>query len=144
MLRCGWTVERVRHDYGLDLIMRTYSGNGAIQSGSVWFQLKATQHLPTLRDNGTIPIRVEWGDLLLWLNEPMPVVLVVYDAMEDKAYWLHVQEYFRERSWAARTGMTNTISLRVPIVNVLDEAAVRLFARFRDECLLRSVRSKRT
>jgi hypothetical protein len=138
VLRCGWTVERVRHDYSLDLIMRTYSATGQIQSGSVWFQLKATEHLPKLRNNRAIRVRVEWRDLLLWLNEPMPVILIVYDAMEDKAYWLHVQEYFRGRDWAARSDMATTVSLHVPAANVLDEAAVRLFARFRDECLLRS------
>ncbi len=135
VLRCRWTIERVRHDYGLDLIMRTYSDTGEIQSGSVWFQLKATEKLPKPRGNLTIPIRVEWRDLLSWLNEPMPVILIIYDAVEDKAYWLHVQEYFRGRDWAARSGLTTTVTLYLPIANVLDEAAVRLFARFRDECL---------
>ena len=136
VLRCGWTVERVQHDYGLDLIMRTYSGSGQIQSGSVWFQLKATEHIPRLRDGRKIPVRVEWRDLLLWVNEPMPVILIVYDAVQDRSYWLHVQEYFRGRDWAARIEMTTTVTVHVPAANVLDETAIRLFARFRDECLL--------
>jgi hypothetical protein len=90
-----------------------------------------------VRDNRTIPVRVDWRDLLLWINEPMPVILIIYDAALDKAYGLHVQEYFRGRDWAARTGRTTTVSLHVPAANLLDEAAVRLFARFRDECLIR-------
>ncbi len=135
VLRCGWTVERVQHDYGLDLIMRTYSTSGQIQSGSVWFQLKATERMTRSRDNRKIPVRVEWRDLLLWINEPMPVILIVYDAVEDRAYWLHVQEYFRGREWAAGIGMTTTVTVYLPASNVLDHAAVRLFARFRDDCL---------
>jgi len=67
----------------------------------------------------------------------MPVILVVYDAVEDRAYWLHVQGYFRGRPWAERAGMTTTVTLHVPVGNVMGEAAVRLFARFRDECLPR-------
>ena len=38
VLRCGWTVERTRHDYGLDLLMRTYSGSGEIESGRSIFE----------------------------------------------------------------------------------------------------------
>jgi hypothetical protein len=136
VLRCGWTVERVHHDYGLDLIMRTYSGSGQIQSGSVWFQLKATEHMIRSRDGRTIPIRVEWRDLLLWVNEPMPVILIAYDGIEDLAYWLYVQDYFRGRDWAARAEMTTTVTMHVSAANVLDETAVRLFARFRDQCLI--------
>jgi Domain of unknown function (DUF4365) len=135
VLRCGWTVERVQHDYGLDLIMRTYSASGQIQSGSIWFQLKATEHMPRLRGNRTIPIRVEWRDLLLWVNEPMPVILIVYDAVEDRAYWLHVQEYFRGRGWAARMELNTSVRVYVPAANILDETAVRSFARLRDDCL---------
>ncbi len=144
VLRCGWTVERVRHDYGLDLILRTYSRNGQIQSGSVWFQLKATEHLPGPGRDQAIPVRVEWRDLLLWVNEPMPVILVLYDVAAEQAYWLHVQEYFRGREWAARTGGATTISVRVPVGNVLDETAVRLFARLRDRCLVNPGRSTRS
>src|SRR5205807_17909 len=99
VLRCGWTVERIRHDYGLDLVMRTYSSDGQIRSDSVWFQLKATERMPKLRDSRTFPVRVEWRDLLLWLNEPMPVILAIYNAVEDQAYWLYVQAYFRGRDW---------------------------------------------
>jgi Domain of unknown function (DUF4365) len=45
VLRCGWTVERKRHDYGLDLYMQTYNGDGETENGWVWFQLKATDSL---------------------------------------------------------------------------------------------------
>jgi hypothetical protein len=143
-LRCGWTVERVQHDYGLDLILRTYSPNGQIQNGSVWFQLKATEHLPGPGPTQTIPVRVEWRDLLLWVNEPMPVILVLYDVAEDRAYWLHVQEYFRGREWAARARGATTVSVHVPAIHVLDEAAIQRFAQLRDRCLVNARRRNRS
>lgn len=135
VLRCGWTVERTQHDYGLDLVMRTYSASGEIESGTIWLQLKATDRLSWSRDKQTILVRLQWGDLLSWVNDPMPVILVIYDAGDDRAFWLHVQEYFRTWHWAERSGSTATVSVHVPARHRLDETAVRGFARLRDECL---------
>src|SRR5258707_7111127 len=98
--RCGWTVERVRHDYGTDLMMRTFRANGEIEVGEISFQLKASDSLQKSADGRSISIRLDWRDLLLWLNETMPVVLVAFDATDDIAYWLDVQEYFRQYQWA--------------------------------------------
>jgi len=135
VLRCGWTVERTRHDYGIDLCMDTYDANGEVENGRVTFQLKATDSLKRSADGAVVRIRLEWRDLLFWLNELQPVILVLYDARDDKSYWLYVQEYFRRQPWKERAGRTTTVTVGVPASNILDEAAVRLFARFRDERL---------
>jgi hypothetical protein len=71
--------------------------------------------------------------ILFWLNDPVPVIFIVYDAIEEKAYWLDVQAYFRVQEWAARAGSAETITVRIPAENKLDEAAVRLIAKTRDE-----------
>jgi len=63
VLRCGWTVERTRHDYGIDLIMRTYRARGEVQNGEVFFQLKATDSLSWSADKLAILVRLEWRDL---------------------------------------------------------------------------------
>jgi hypothetical protein len=128
VLRCGWTVERTRHDYGIDLLLRTYGPTGEVENDEIGLQLKATDSLPRSADRSTIPLRLEWRGLLFWLKEAIPIILIVYDAAGDRAYWLHVQAYFRGRLWA-----TATVTVHVPAQNLLDEAAVRLFARFRDE-----------
>ena len=133
VLRCGWTVERTRHDYGLDLYLETYNIDGEGENGWVRFQLKATDSLRRSADGTVIPLRLEWRDLLFWLNEAEPVMLLLYDAREDRAYWLYVQEYFRQTQWTTRASAASTMTVRVPADNVLDEASVRLFARFRDE-----------
>jgi hypothetical protein len=71
--------------------------------------------------------------LLFWLNEKQPVILILYDAQEDKGYWLYVQEYVRQVQWKTRAAATTTVTVRIPAGNVLDETAIRSFARFRDE-----------
>lgn len=133
VLRCGWTVERTRHDYGLDLIMDTFNANGEVENGRIAFQLKATDARKRSVDGTTIPVRLEWRDLLFWVNEGEPVILILYDAHEDRAYWLYVQEYFRQTQWTARAAATTTVTVHVPADNVLDEAAIRLFGQFRNE-----------
>jgi Domain of unknown function (DUF4365) len=135
VLRCGWTVERMRHDYGIDLMMRTYADTGEIETGAVYIQVKATDSLPLSGDRRTIPLQLEWRDLLFWLNEPMPVIVIVYDAAEDKAYWLNVQAYFRDQAWEERAGAAVPVTVHVPTGNLLDEAVVRRFRQFRDENL---------
>jgi hypothetical protein len=133
ILRCGWTVERTRHDYGIDLFMQTYTADGEAESGWVRFQLKATDNLKRSSDGKVIALRLEWRDLLFWLNERQPVILVRYDAQADTAYWLDIQAYFRGTKWRARAGGAATITVHIPAGNILDESAIRLFARFRDE-----------
>jgi hypothetical protein len=62
----------------------------------------------------------------------MPVILVVYDAAKDQAYWLHVQAYFvgPRRGPRRRTQVTTTAYL--PREQVVNEAAIRQFAQLRD------------
>lgn len=133
VLRCGWTVERTRHDYGIDLLMRTDDTTGEVENGEIALQVKASDSLRRSSDQRSVRLRLEWRDLLFWLNEAMPVILVAYDAVEEQGYWLHVQRYLRDREWAARMGASATVTVLIPTQNVLDEPAVRLFARFRDE-----------
>ena len=134
VLRCGWTVERTRYDYGIDLFLDTYTADGEVENGRILLQLKATDSRRRSADGTVIPVRLEWRDLLYWLNEPLPVLLIFYAVQEDRAYWLYVQDYFRGRPWANRAGQTTSVTVHVPVSNVPDEAAIRLFGRFRDAC----------
>lgn len=134
ILRCGWTAERTWYDYGLDLDMHTYNSRGEVENGSVLLQLKATDVLKRSAEGTVIPVRLEWRDVLFWANELDPVILVRYDAREDKAYWLYVQEYFRQVQWpVVRSGKASTVTVHIPAGSVLDEAAIQRFARFRNE-----------
>ena len=48
VLLCGFSVDRVQHDYGYDLTMTTYQDTGEIEPGAVYIQVKATDRLPRL------------------------------------------------------------------------------------------------
>ncbi len=130
-LRCGFAVERVWFDYGLDLAVLTYTPSGEAENGNFWVQLKATDELRLRRDRQAIMVRVERAHLLFWLNESFPVFLIVYDALREAAYWLYVQRdlgegrVFRLR----RTG--SRISIHIPVSNVINDEAMRQFAKFK-------------
>jgi hypothetical protein len=136
VLLCGWIVQRFSPDYGLDLLMTTFNRRGEIENGDVRLQIKATSSLKRDARRKTIAVRLEWRDMVYWLNEPLPVILVVYEARSDRAWWLYLNETLRAEGRMALTRAKVTI--RVPKANVLDSAAVRRFRRFRNAALART------
>lgn len=136
ILQCGWTVQRFSPDYGLDLLMTTFNRHGEIENGDVRLQIKATSSLKSDARRKTIAVRLEWRDLVYWLNELLPVILVVYDAKSDQAWWLYLNEALRAEGRKAPTRAKVTV--RVKKANVLDKTAVRRFRQFRDVAQTRS------
>jgi uncharacterized protein DUF4365 len=90
----GHTAQRVESDYGYDLVMMTYDTEGCPEPGLVYLQLKASETLP--RSGTDYVCDVDLRDWNLWVHEPMPVFLVLFDASRRRAYWLNVQRYPRE------------------------------------------------
>jgi hypothetical protein len=126
ILRCGFTAERIIHDYGLDLYMTTYDAEGEAECDWVLFQVKATDHLTRTVDGANVIFRIERADLNRWMRETYPAILVVYDAQADRAYWLYVQAHFAAKQ--SRALASQKVTIRIPAANVLDEAAIRRFA----------------
>lgn len=65
----------------------------------------------------------------------MPYMLVVFDASADTAYWMYVQAYFERHPEFTLAGAGATVTVHIPLSNVLDEDTIRRFARFRDAVL---------
>jgi hypothetical protein len=134
-LLCGYSVERRVHDYGIDLVILTYDPQGNVENGEVLVQLKATDHLKLVSRGEKVACRIERADLRAWLNEPWPVILVVYDARTDVAYWLYIQEHFQQQPRFKPNRGPAHVTLRLPKTNVVTTAAMRQFARARDHLL---------
>jgi hypothetical protein len=128
-LLCGFAVERVRLDYGIDLTIQTFNRRGEVENSRHIVQLKATDRIKASADGGAVSCRVERADLAHWLDEPLPVVLVLYDPRADVAYWLYVQRYFAGIAGFDLARCGNQVSLALPQANVLDRRAMRDLAR---------------
>jgi hypothetical protein len=128
-LLCSFAVERDRYDYGIDVTVKTFNRRGEVENGRIYFQLKATDHLRTLAADGAVSCRVERADLRHWLEEAFPVVLVLYDARADRAYWLHVQNYFANLAGFDLARCGERVRVAIPRAQVLDRKAVRSLTR---------------
>jgi hypothetical protein len=134
-LLCGYSVERVAHDYGIDLVLTTYDANGEIENGPIFLQLKATDAPRRLRGGQAIAVSLRRSDLEHWLQEIMPVILVLYDGPAQTAYWLYVQAHFEAQPGFDLSATGNTVTVHVNRSQMVDETAMRRFARFRDTVL---------
>jgi hypothetical protein len=132
-LLCGFAAERVRLDYGIDLMVQTFNRRGEVESGRIYFQLKATDRLKTVAEGSSASCRIERADLLHWLEEAFPVVLVVYDAKADMAYWLYVQNHFANLAFFDLARLGRRLTVTVPCSNVLDRKAIRMLARVKNK-----------
>jgi hypothetical protein len=54
-------VDRVWHDYGIDLYVYAHGEDGGIENGNILVQAKATDRLRVLADQRTISVRVAHG-----------------------------------------------------------------------------------
>jgi len=128
----GFVVNRLVHEYGIDLEITTLNRRGEVEPGQIRVQVKATDRLKRVTDGKQVVFRVKRADLLYWLNEPMPVILVVYDGKKDVAYWLYVQAYFANQPGFNLFAAGRELTIRIPTEQVVDMSAMRSFARFRD------------
>src|SRR4051812_11217560 len=76
ILLCGYSVERITHDYGIDLLSFTYNSDGEVERGEIRVQVKASEQVEHLKTSQAIGFRVARTDLRAWLVEPMPVIRV--------------------------------------------------------------------
>lgn len=125
VLLCGFTMHRIVHDYGLDATIRTFSPEGILESGAIWVQLKATDGVRRLQHPPAVGVRVQRRDLLSWLGELYPVILVLYDATRDQAHWLHVQAELGEGRIFALAHAGATTTLHLDRERIVAEEAVR-------------------
>jgi hypothetical protein len=125
ILLCGHAVIRNTSDYGIDLYVATFTDEGQVEAGEIKIQVKATDRLPLLADGRTISFGVSTADLVAWGNELDPVILVLYDGVADRSYWLDARDFARNRSPGPADWRTRTVQVRIPITNRFTRRAVR-------------------
>jgi hypothetical protein len=134
-LLCGYAADRVRSDYGIDLIVQTFNRRGEVENGWLLFQLKGTDRIKLVDGGRAVSCRVERADLRHWLNESQPVILALYDARADLAYWLFVRRYFEALPDFDINRAGKRVSVSIPSSQVLDRKTVRQLAREKNALL---------
>jgi hypothetical protein len=134
-LLAGFAVQRIVRDYGIDLFLATFDESGNIENGEIRIQLKATDAPRWVKDGQFLAVRVDPRDFRHWLMEPMPVILAVYDAANEQAYWLYVQGFFENARGKRLESGEARRSVRLPRTNIVNPSSMRQFAEFRNEIL---------
>jgi hypothetical protein len=106
VLLSGYTSESVKQDYGYDMIINFFSTTGKIEDEFVKAQLKASDKINVLSDGNTISFPVSIIDLDAWINFPNPVILILYNAKENEAYWLYVQVEYQKGAFKIENDLT--------------------------------------
>jgi hypothetical protein len=132
VLLCGFSVNRLQHDYGYDMMMATYNTSGEFEPGFVYIQVKATSRLLRLAGGKQFSWKLNRRDLKLWLNETYPVVLVVYDGENEVAYWIHVQEHVLAHCVPQLFGPGESLNVRISTSNRFDPRSIRTIARVKN------------
>lgn len=134
-LLCGYSAERVRLDYGIDLLVRTFNRHGEVENGWIPFQLKATDRITDVAGGRAVSCRVERADLRHWLNEWEPVILVLYDAKSDVAFWVFVRRYFADLAGFDIERAPKRVSVSIPCENILNTKGMRNLASLKNTLL---------
>jgi Domain of unknown function (DUF4365) len=77
------------------LTVNTFDSDGLIEPGAILVQLKASETLMTHPAGDGYAFDLDIRDYNLWVNEPNPVFLILYEASSRRAYWLYFQQYFK-------------------------------------------------
>ena len=131
----GFTMERIVRDYGIDYLLFTYDEDGVAEPGHVLLQLNASASVRRLADGTHVTCTVQRAHLARWLAEFLPVILVLYDARQDIAYWVYIQAYFERLPDFSLAQAGSTITIRLPVANRIEPASLRRFAKYRDALL---------
>jgi len=120
----GHSAERVESDYGYDLMVSTYDNEGYVEAGFILLQLKATDSIRKIENDTYVSFTISIKDYRLWMSEGYPVFLIVYDAIDRKAYWLYFQKYFSDDKTRDPKAKATTVTVRIPIANELSAATI--------------------
>jgi hypothetical protein len=118
------------NDYGYDLLLLTYTEEGEIENGKIYVQMKATDSIKIGTRAATVLFTLDKRDIRLWVSEIDPVILVLFDAVGRRAYWLHVQDYFSVYDFNGNAE-TKTVNVHIPLQQTINLTAIKKIANIK-------------
>ena len=84
------------NDYGYDGMIETFNERGETENLTFMVQLKSTDNIQFSVQKGGFTIDLSKRDLEHWLKSQLSVLLILYDAQGEIAYFVDLQSYFNE------------------------------------------------
>lgn len=136
VLECGWVMEVMRSDYGIDAAIITFTPEGYVEPGLVYVQVKSARRLRLVDNGRSASLRLERSHIRAWMSEPFPVMIVLYDASSDAALWMHLQAS-ASASTAATGKKRGMVSVRIPLDAKLSAESIQAFRSLKQSILPR-------
>ena len=138
ILEEGHTAQRFSSDYSYDLLLHSFDEDGYAEPGMVYIQLKAAESLRVVQSDYVVDVDI--ADYNLWMQEEMPVVLILFAASRKRAYWLAVQRSFHEGGARPPRKGAKTVRMRVPGRQVVNRRAIQRIRELKSCVMQRSKR----
>jgi hypothetical protein len=124
VLLTGYTLERIIHDYGYDGHIQPFDDNGEVEGGLILLQLKSTDKLKLSEKDDSIRFDLSVRDLEFWLSSPNVMVLIVYDAQSNEAFFVELKDYFDENR-STLSEFSKFVRVYIPRKNVLSPLSIK-------------------
>ena len=119
VLKAGFVVQRYsENDYSYDGMIHTFDSNGESDNGMILFQLKSTDNIKFDKSQKIAKFDLSKRDLELWLFSKLTVLLILYDAQTEIAYYIDLQEYFEENRLLLKD-VSKYVRVNIPTSNVV-------------------------
>ena len=116
------------YDYGYDGMIETFNELGERQNQLFMIQLKSTDYIQKSHQNGGYIVDLSKRDLELWLENQLPVLLILYDAQEEVAYFTDLQTYFNENKLSLKI-VRKFVRIYLPPQFVFNKIAIQEFQK---------------
>ena len=125
VLLADYTIQRIIYDYGYDGYIQTFRDNGEVEANSIFVQLKSTDNLKLIaKEENSIIFDLSIRDLELWLLGKEMMLLVIYDAQLDQAFFVELRDYFAEKHEDLQN-IHKFVRIYIPYKNILNPTAVK-------------------
>lgn len=127
ILYAGHIIQRfTQNDYGYDGIVYTFDDTNAITTFTFHIQLKSTDYIKISKSEKAISFDLSKRDLELWLYSSTELLLTIYDAQKEIAYYVDLQAYFREKG-IDFNNIRKFVRVNIPLVDVFTTKTIKQF-----------------
>ena len=137
IVNAGFTSEATTRDYGYDLTVNTFDRDGLIEPGAILIQLKAMESIITHSDGKSYVYDLDVRDYNLWVREPNPVFLILYDTASRKAYWVYFQQAVNSGAIGKPKAGAKTIRVKIPMANKVRTDFFRHARRLKEQVVVK-------
>jgi Domain of unknown function (DUF4365) len=112
------------NDYGYDGMIETFNELGERQNQLIMIQLKSTDVIKQSHQNDGFIVDLSRRDLELWLKNDLLVLIILYDAQEEVAYFTDLQTYFNENRLSLKN-VRKFVRIYLPPQPIFDKIAIQ-------------------